>query len=245
MPNYPDDLWHSIADLSSLLLTEESLETTLRRVADLAVRSIAGCDAVGVTLFQDDKPSTRAATGSLVYEVDNYQYEIGEGPCVQAVHDQHPYEIHDMGTDCRWPQFCQHAAERGIRSSLSLPLTVRGQTLGALNLYSRTPGTLPDADRETALLFASQAAVALANAQTYAASVRLATQLGEALHSRAVIDQAKGIIMAHSHCDEKKAFEALRTASQTSNRKLRNVAQDIVRATINGKAIPIQPSAVP
>jgi len=245
MPSYPDDLWHSIADLSSLLLTEESLETTLRRVADLAVRSIVGCDAVGVTLFEDGRPSTRAATGGLVYEVDNYQYEIGEGPCVQTVCDQRPYEIQDMGADCRWPQFCRHAAERGIHSSLSLPLTVRGQTLGALNMYSRTSGTLPDADRETALLFASQGAVALANAQTYAASVRLATQLGEALHSRAVIDQAKGIIMAHNHCDEKKAFEALRTASQTNNRKLRDIAQDIVNATISGNETPIPPGAAP
>lgn len=229
-----------IADLSSLLLTEESLETTLRRVADLAVRSIAGCDAVGVTLFEGDKPSTRAATGGLVYEVDNTNTTSAMGLACKTVRDQHPYEIQEMSTDCRWPQFCQHAVERGIHSSLSLPLTVRGQTLGALNLYSRTPGTLPDADRETALLFASQAAVALANAQTYAASVRLATQLGDALRSRAVIDQAKGIIMAHNHCDEKEAFEALRTTSQTTNRKL-----DVVNATISGNEVPIPPDAAP
>lgn len=245
MPGYPDDLWHSIADLSSLLLTEESLETTLRRVADLAVRSIVGCHAVGVTLFEDGTPSTRAATGGLVYEVDKYQYEINEGPCLQAARDRRSYEIQDMSTEGRWPRFCQHATERGIRSSLSLPLTVRGKTLGALNLYSRTPGTLSDPERETALLFASQAAVALANAQTYAASVRLATQLGEALGSRAVIDQAKGIVMAHNHCDEKEAFELLRVASQTKNRKLRDIAQDIVNTTITGNEPPIPPSAVP
>jgi transcriptional regulator with GAF, ATPase, and Fis domain len=154
---YPDDLWHSLADLSGLLLTEESLETTLRRVADLAVRSIAACDAVGVTLFEDSKPTTRAATGGLVYEVDNYQYDIGEGPCLQSVYDQRSYEIRDMTVKDRWPRFCEHAAERGIHSSLSLPLTVRGQTLGALNLYSRLADAFTDADRETALLFASQA----------------------------------------------------------------------------------------
>ncbi|MGH8904219.1 MAG: ANTAR domain-containing protein [Egibacteraceae bacterium] len=239
MPDYPDDLWHSLADLSGLLLTEESLETTLRRVANLAVRTISGCDAVGVTLFEDGKLTTRAATGGLVYEVDNYQYDIDEGPCLQAVRDQRPYEIQNMDTEDRWPRFCKHAAERSIRSSLSLPLTVRGGTLGALNLYSRTPGALSAADRETALLFASQAAVALANAQTYAASVRLATQLGEALGSRAVIDQAKGVVMAHKHCDEDEAFQALRTASQISNRKLRDVARDIVTATISGTEPPV------
>lgn len=245
MPSYPDDLWHSLAGLSGLLLTEESLETTLRRVADLAVRSIAGCDAVGVTLFQDGTPTTRAATGGLVYEVDTYQYDIGEGPCLQTVHDQHLHEVQEMANEGRWPRFCEHAAERGIHSSLSLPLAVRGQTLGALNLYSRTPAAFATADRETALLFASQAAVALANAQTYAASVRLATQLGEALGSRAVIDQAKGIVMAHNRCDEGQAFEVLRAASQTGQRKLRDVAQDIVTATLRGDQLPIPPGSIP
>lgn len=239
MPDYPDDLWHSLADLSGLLLTEENLDTTLRRVADLAVRSISDCDAVGVTLFEDGDLITRTATGSLVYEVDNYQYDISEGPCLQAVQDQRPYEIQDMVTEERWPRFCKYAAERGIRSSLSLPLTVRGKTLGALNLYSLTPGVLTATDRGTALLFASQAAVALANAQTYAASVRLATQLGEALGSRAVIDQAKGIVMALRHCDADEAFEILRIASQTSNRKLRSIAQDVVTAAISGDQPPI------
>jgi hypothetical protein len=70
---YPDDLWRAVADLSGLLLSAESLETTLSRVADLAVRCIAGCDAVGVTLFVDGQATTRAATGGLVYEVDHYQ----------------------------------------------------------------------------------------------------------------------------------------------------------------------------
>jgi GAF domain-containing protein len=239
VPGYPDDLWHSLADLSGLLLTEENLETTLRRVADLAVRSLSGCDAVGITLFEDGNPTTRAATSALVYEVDNYQYDINEGPCLQAVRDQRPYKIQDMVTEKRWPQFCRHAAERGIHSSLSLPLAVRGTTLGALNLYSRTSGALTAADRETALLFASQAAVALTNAQTYTASIRLATQLGEALGSRAVIDQAKGIVMALRHCDADEAFEILRIASQINNRKLRSIAEDIVSATVNGKQLPI------
>ena len=80
MPHYPDELWRAVADLSGLLLSEEDQETTLRRVSDLAVRSIDDCDAVGVTLFTGGKATTRAATGGLVYEIDHYQYDIGEGP---------------------------------------------------------------------------------------------------------------------------------------------------------------------
>ncbi|MGH3921370.1 MAG: GAF and ANTAR domain-containing protein [Pseudonocardiaceae bacterium] len=228
MPDYYDDLWQSLADLSGLLLTDESLETTLRRVADLAVRTIGSCDAVGMTLFEDGTPTTRAATGGLVYEVDHYQYDIDEGPCLQAVRDQRPYEVQVMADEGRWPRFCEHAAQRSIHSSLSLPLTVRGQTMGALNLYSRTSVAFTDPDRETASLFAGQAAVALSNAQTYAASIRLATQLGDALSSRAVIDQAKGILMEREGVDAETAYRMLVTVSQRSHVKLHEVARQLV-----------------
>lgn len=227
---YPDELWHSVADLSGLLLSEENLETTLRRVADLAVRTIPACDAVGVTLIEDDATSTRAATGGLVYEVDHYQYDIGEGPCLAAAQERVPIEVEEMdGSEC-WPRFCQHAAERGIHSSLSLPLIVRGEPLGALNLYSRRPRAFSTSDRETGLMFAAQAAVAVANTQTYAASVKLGAQLQEALVSRAVIDQAKGVLMAQNHCDEDAAFEMLQSVSQNGNTKLREIAHRVVKA---------------
>ena len=236
MPDYPDELWRSVADLSGLLLTEEDQETTLRRVADLAVRGIGDCGAVGVTLFEDGRATTRAATGGLVYEIDHYQYDIDEGPCLTAIHDQEMIEVEDMATEQRWARFCSHAAQRGTHSSLSFPLLVRGESLGALNLYARRPRAFTRADQETGAMFATQAAVALANAQTYAASVRLARGLHEALDSRAVIDQAMGILMGRKGCNQELAFETLRIASQSENRKLKQVAEDIVRLAIVGQA---------
>lgn len=237
MTIYPDELWQAVADLSGFLLSEENLETTLKRVGDLAVRTIPGCDAVGVTLFEDGKATTRAATGGLVYEVDHYQYEIGQGPCLDAVKHRQIVEIEDMAASEKWVEFSRHAAERGFRSSMSLPLVVRGSALGALNLYSRATRAIGPEDRETALLFAAQAAVALANSQTYAASIRLADQLREALSSRAVIDQAKGILMGRDACDEREAFENLRRMSQDSNTKVRVVAQEMVdQAAVDGRA---------
>lgn len=229
MADYPDALWRSVADLSGLLLSEEDQERTLRRVGDLAVRSIVGCDAVGVTINDGRSPSTGAATGGLVYEVDNFQYDIAEGPCLEAVKTKTIVEVPDMATDQRWPRFAGHAAERGLLSSLSLPLIVRGDALGALNLYAFRPRAFDVADRQTGTMFAAQAAVALANAQTYAASVKVARELREALESRAVIDQAIGILIARNHFDPEEAFTALRVRSQKENRKLRDVASDIVR----------------
>lgn len=227
-----DELWRSVADLSSMLLSEETQETTLRRVADLAVRSIADCDAVGVTLFDAGRGTTRAATGGLVYEVDHHQYDIAEGPCLAAMNDSSVVEVTDMTTEIRWPRFAKHAAERGIHSSMSFPLIVRGESLGALNLYAYKAGAFSAADRETGLMFAAQAGITLANAQTYAASVALARQLAEALDSRAVIDQAMGILIGLNGYDQEQALADLRSASQSSNRKLRHIAEEIVKGAI-------------
>ena len=229
MTDYPDELWRSVADLSGLLLNEEDQETTLRRIADLAVRSIAGCDAVGVTINDGGTPTTQAATGGLVYEVDAYQYDIDEGPCLQAVLDRNMVSVEDMASDERWPRFTRHAADRGLHSSLSLPLMVRGDALGALNLYAFRPKAFTTAERQTATMFAAQAAVAVANALTYASSVKLARELREALDSRAIIDQAMGILMGRNGHGAEAAFTALRVRSQAENRKLREIAADIVR----------------
>ena len=229
MTNYPDELWRSIADLSGLLLNEEDQETTFRRIADLAVRSIGGCDAVGVTINEKEGPATRAATGGLVYEVDNYQYEIDEGPCLSAVVERDIVSVEDMGSETRWPRFSRHAADRGLHSSLSLPLMVRGEALGALNLYAFRTKAFTSPGVQTASMFAAQAAVTVANSQTYAASVKLTRELREALDSRAVIDQAMGILMGRNGHGAEAAFTKLRVRSQAENRKLREVAADIVR----------------
>ncbi|MGH9156922.1 MAG: GAF and ANTAR domain-containing protein [Acidimicrobiales bacterium] len=236
MADYPDELWRSVADLSGLLLAEENPETTLRRVSDLAVRSIANCDAVGVTLSVDGKTTTRAATGGLVYEVDHYQYDIREGPCLSTLVDGEVIEVEDMAGETRWPRFGRHAAERGVHSSLSFPLMVRGEALGALNLYAHQPRAFSLIDRETGSMFAAQAAVALANAATYAASVKLAGELRKALDSRAVIDQAMGILIGQNGYSQELAFDTLRVTSQSQNRKLRHVAEEIVRAAVANEA---------
>jgi len=241
--DYPDELWRSVADVSGLLLTEENQETTLRRVSDLAVRSIAMCDAVGVTLFVDGKATTRAATGGLVYEVDYYQYDISEGPCLATMVDGEVIEVEDMASEQRWPRFCRHAAERGVHSSLSFPLIVRGHPLGALNLYAHVPKAFSAEDRETGSMFAAQAAVALANADTYAASVKLTAELRHALDSRAVIDQAMGVLIGQNGYSQDLAFETLRITSQSQNRKLRHLAEEIVRTATSAQETSAQLAA--
>src|SRR5207247_2427665 len=176
-----DGLYDAIADLSQILLAEESVETTLQRVSDLAARTVPNCAGVAITVLERGRAETRAATSGIVYEVDSYQYEIDDGPCLTAVREGSPHQVLDMAGPEPWPRFAKDAAARKFLSSLSLPLTVRDETLGALNLYAKTPRAFGSAEHETASMFAAQAAVALANVRTYAASVELGRQLQEAL----------------------------------------------------------------
>ena len=120
------------------------------------------------------------------------------------------------------------AARRGVRHTMSIGLPVQRQTIGALNVYGTDDTPFDEATQELATAFASYAAVAVANAGVYASTATLAANLQRALDSRAVIDQAKGILMGRHGTSADAAFDLLSKESQLSNRKLRDIAQDLV-----------------
>ncbi|MDQ6726095.1 MAG: GAF and ANTAR domain-containing protein [Actinomycetota bacterium] len=221
-----------LAELSQLLLEQETLETALRRVADLAVASVGSCDACGVSLLHGAKVSTSVATHDVAQRADDHQYRTDEGPCLQAVRSGKIYKVDDMTTEKRWPRFAPLAAREGVTSSYSLPLVVGGRTLGALNLYSLHSRFGPE-DERVGQAFGRQAAIALANAQAYQRTRDLVDQLNEALRSRDVIGQAKGILMAREAITADAAFERLRRMSQSANVKVRTVAQQIVDSVLD------------
>lgn len=230
----PDELAARRAELVGLLQEEESWEETLQRLATLACATIPRCSAGSVTLWREGQPYTVVSTDDLAQEVDNAQYETLEGPCLDASRYGETYVVRDMAAESRWPVFASVANRKGIRSSLSLPLAVRGAPIGALNLYSEEHDGFADAT-EIGRLFAGQAGVAIANAQVYRASRSVAEQLQEAMDSRAVIEQAKGVLMAEQGCTPEEAFALLRTASQRENVKLRDIAQRIVEGQTGRK----------
>jgi len=131
-----------------------------------------------------------------------------------------------------WPEFRRAAADHGIHSTLSLPLVVDKAGVGAMNLYASHPQAFGDADRDIATLFASQASIVLANAEAYWDARELSAGLGEAMKHRAVIEQAKGILMGAEGCEEEEAFQLLVRASQRENVKLRDVACRLVEDTV-------------
>lgn len=219
------------SSLTGFVVSDNQLDVTLQRVAELATREVFGCDMAGITLLRDGRPVTAVFTDSTAPEVDTAQYETGKGPCLDASRDLVVYRIDDTANEARWPEFAAAARAAGIQSTLSLPLVVGAAGLGALNLYSYDLDAFVEEDDAT--VFAAQAAVVLANSQAYWAAQALAAQLEQALASRAVIEQAKGILIATQRYSEDEAFADLRRRSQNTNRKVREIATDIVQAAQN------------
>jgi hypothetical protein len=144
--------------------------------------------------------------------------------------------IDDMRVEERWPHYVPRVVAQGVRSSLSIPLPYQDISIGALNNYSTQPGAFASPESlEAGLDVAEIVAVAVANATAHAELGEQARHMRLAMESRAVIEQAKGVLMAQRHIDADQAFEVLREASQRYNRKLRDIATGIVASTHEGR----------
>lgn len=165
--------------------------------------------------------TSQSPSGDLPQRVDALQEELGEGPCLDAAFDQQTVRVPDMAHEERWPRFAAAAAEAGAASMLSFQLYVEKDNLGALNLYSYRPDAFDDESEHVGLLFASHAAVAFADAQRI-------DQLNHKAATRDLIGQAKGILMERYNINADRAFAVLVRVSQHNNRKLRDVAEELV-----------------
>lgn len=226
-PPYPEPLVGAFSSLQSLLLDSPSLDAFLTDVAKLAAAVVPSASC-GITARRDGRPLTVASSDARAEEVDEVQYGADEGPCLQTLRTGAAVDVPDLSTDGRWPKYQPHALDHGVRSSLSLPLAVDGSTVGALNLYGYQPAAFDGAARRQVELFAAQAAAALTLVLRTIGLVEDRANLEQALISRTVIDQAVGILMAQQGCTGDEAFGLLRAHSQNNNRKLRDVAADLI-----------------
>jgi GAF domain-containing protein len=165
-------------------------------------------------------------------KLDETQYAEGHGPCMHAARTGEITEITDTRSEQRWPDYARQAAEYGNLSSLSIPLGVDEDMVGALNIYARRPDAFDAASRSAATEFGPFAAVALGNIHAYSSARELADNLQMALESRAVIDQAKGILMERHKLTAEQAFQVLAQASMRGNIKLRDVADQLVHTGV-------------
>jgi GAF domain-containing protein len=198
----------------------------LQLAVDLAVQLIAGCDHAGVSILRRGSISTPAASDDLVRNGDAWQYELGEGPCLDAVHSRETVISEDLNQETRWPRWTQRVvADLGTRAMMSLWLSTSTRSYGALNLYAdRTDGFEPS-DVATARALAAQLSVALA-------AQREIRERGVAITSRTTIGQAQGIVMERLGVNADQAFGYLRQISQNENRKLTTICNDIIETRL-------------
>jgi GAF domain-containing protein len=226
----PTGLRGGQAELIGLLRSDETYEQTLDRVVRLACAIVPGCGAASITMWRDDRPYTAVSTAGLAQAADDAQYETGEGPCLAASRDGEVHAVPDIATDARWPAFAERAAERGARASLSVPLAVRGEPFGALNMYSDQPDGLRDG-RDLGMLCGAQAAVTIANARAYEQARALGVRLRETLDERAVVDRATGVLMARHRVGAVVAAALLEQMAERDGVPLTDVAARVANET--------------
>jgi GAF domain-containing protein len=227
-----EDLRHSVNALAQLATGKLELTDVLTRVAVYAVAAIPGADGAGLTLLEEGQADTIVASTPFVAEVDAIQYGLGEGPCITAALQGRTVRSGALSDDSQWPRFGAQVARLGVNSALSLPLLGPDRVVGAMNIYARDKDAFSDHAAQIGELFAVPAAIAVLNAQVLAQAKRLAHQLRDALTSRAVIDQALGIVMSRAGVTAAEAFDRLRQRSQADNVKLRDVAQRVVEEAV-------------
>lgn len=216
------DLADDLAAAARELVSEKDVYTTLDKAVDLCVDLIEGCEAAGVSIVQRRGVDSPATTSEAVARSDALQYELDEGPCLDAVREHELVGSRDLTTDERWPNWGPRVAEEcGARSMLCVRLYVADDSLGALNMYSREVDAFDDSDHAEALALAAHVAVALVAAREIEA-------LNRAVRGRTITGQAQGILMERFDIDAARAFEVLKRVSQDNNVKLSKVAAELV-----------------
>jgi hypothetical protein len=218
------DLLSAFADTARSLYASEDLNETLERITGAALDVIGGCAMASVSVLDGTRVFTRAATDPVADRADALQYTLGEGPCLDAARTARLVHTPDTANDRRWPQFAPRvAAELAVGSMLSCRLSVltdRERVVGSLNLYGAQAQAFSEQDVGVALLLGVHAGAVAAAALDQA-------NMREAIQSRDVIGQAKGILMERFKVTADEAFERLRQSSQSMNVKLRNLAENL------------------
>jgi GAF domain-containing protein len=215
-----------VSEFAGLLVDlhdDADTDQVVQHIVEIAVRVI-DCDASGVMLVLGDKRiETAAFTDDSVKRADLLQLELGEGPCLSAMAGGDHFRIDNTTTDQRWARWCPAVAELGIRSVISVWLANGDQKpVGSMLVYSHKISAFDDEDVEIARILGAHAAIAVRR-------LRRDEAVGRAIDSRTLIGQATGVVMAKYGVTQEQAFAVLTRYSQAANRKLREVAAEVVR----------------
>ena len=206
-----------------------------------ACLSLFDVDAAGLLLGDPDGGGLGpvAHTGTVPSITDVLATLTSDGPAIASLVDGRPVDIGDLSAEARWPAFAEAAADVGARSFTALPMRLGEDVVGAVCLFRVRPGPLPGRTRDTAQAIADAATIGVVHAQRIATYEQLADQLQEALDSRVVLEQAKGMVAGSSGVDVEEAFEAIRRRARSTNQRLAVVARQIVEGEVAPEDLPV------
>ena len=206
----------------TLMAAPEQMDALYEILGTVSGQGIA--DAGSLTLCAGDRPFTVASTDDDVTVADELQYELGEGPCLDAISDDTYYVVPDVATDRRWPRWGPQAAQLGVGSIVSVRLFTCADVSGSLNLYSLGPRSFDEHDLTTAYVIAAHVAIVLV-------AIHRDSALIDALEARALIAEAQGTMMERYGVDADRAFVLLSQLSQDNGLPLRKLAAELLRTS--------------
>jgi GAF domain-containing protein len=220
--DHRNEFSRNLAEAARAMSVEEGTQHTLERAVQMATDMLEHCDFAGISLVGPAGVETPAATDEALRRVDELQYELEEGPCLDALRHNDVVVVTDLAEDPRWPNWGPHIArELDIHSSMSIRLFTSDESMGALNCYAMKIDAFDQEEILDGLVVAAHAAVALAGTLEE-------DQLRRALETRRTIGEATGILRERFGLTSDQAFGVLRRMSSTHNIKLHRVAQTLV-----------------
>lgn len=231
-------LIHAFTALTDALTKTYDTDDLLHTLLIECTRLIS-VDASGILILgQNGELQLVAATGEKTALVEVMQIDADAGPCVESVGSGRPVAVDDMRDDNgRWPRFRAAALNVGFRSVYAVPMSLRGETIGAMNLFSRNIGPLSENDAALAQSLAAVATIGIMHERILRESSAVTAQLQRALNSRILIEQAKGVLAATTALEIDDAFSAMRSFARSNSISIRTVASEIIAKSIDIEAL--------
>ena len=232
------DLAAAFVDLADTLVSDYDVADLLCRLVEHTVRLLDAAEAGLLLSDQRGGLHLMASTSEKAKLLELFQLQADEGPCLDCYHSGVMMAVDDLAAEsARWPTFAPVALAQGYVAVHAFPMRLREITIGALNLFSSRAGALPEGDRHVAQALADVATIGLLQERAIHLNQELVAQLEGALASRVVIEQAKGVLAEQGGMDMDAAFRVLRAYARQSNRRLADIAHDVVdrqMSVING-----------
>lgn len=227
-----DELAGVFARMSGLLLTEETVETSLSLLSSLAHETVPGSAGAGVSVIEGGRRTSAGSTDDRVREADALQYELDEGPCLAATAMRELVVVDDLEQERRWPRWAAAALPLGLRATLSTPLVAGDTTVGAIKVYADRPHAFDAHSAQLLWLFSAQAALLVANVQSTERAERLSEGMRQAFRDRDLVSVARGVLMGRHAVDEDAALRMLVARSQDDGVVLAEAARAVVDAAV-------------